>query len=111
MQQVGRRPGGKYVARLHRQEVLGRGNVQRALQRRNIVHKLGWRARADIYHAAGCCKGQAVRLRGSPGCLNRLAIWISGSPLVDHAAARSGWSKYTWSGVLAPRAECSRTLL
>ena len=49
--------------------------------------------------------------RGGPGCLNRLAVWISGSPLVDHAAARSGWSKYTWSGVLVPRAECGRMLL
>jgi hypothetical protein len=49
--------------------------------------------------------------RGGPGCLNRLAVWISGSPLVDHAAARSGWPKYIWSGVLAPRAECGRTLL
>ncbi|RYE91869.1 MAG: hypothetical protein EOO77_47590, partial [Oxalobacteraceae bacterium] len=39
--------------------------------------------------------------RGGSGCLNRLTVWISGSPLVDHAAARSGWSKYTWSGVLA----------
>ena len=50
-------------------------------------------------------------VRGGPGCLNRLAVWISGSPLVDHAAARSGWSKYTWSGVLVPRAECGRMLL
>jgi hypothetical protein len=33
--------------------------------------------------------------RGGSGCLNRLAVWISGSPLVDHAAARSGCSKYT----------------
>jgi transposase-like protein len=57
--------------------------------------------------------GHALRLmmRGGPGCLNRLAVWISGSPLVDHAAARSGWSKYTWSGVLVPRAECGRMLL
>ena len=43
--------------------------------------------------------------RGGSACLNRLAVWISGLPLVDHDAGRSGWSKYTWSGVLAPRAE------
>ena len=42
-------------------------------------------------------------------CLNRLAGWISKSPLVGHAAARSGWSKYTWSGVRPPSAECGLT--
>ena len=43
--------------------------------------------------------------------LNRLAAWISGLPLVDHAAARSGWWKYIWSGVRPPSAECGRTAL
>lgn len=51
------------------------------------------------------------RVRGGSACLNRLAVWISGSPLVDHAAARSGWAKYTWSGVRPPSAECGRTAL
>jgi len=33
-------------------------------------------------------------LRRGSVCLNSLAGSLSGSPLVDHAAARSGWSKY-----------------
>jgi len=43
--------------------------------------------------------------------LHRLAAWISGSPLVDHAAARSGWSKYIWPDVRPPSAECGVTAL
>lgn len=50
-------------------------------------------------------------MRSGSVCLNRLAVWISGSPLVDHAAARSGWSKYIWSGVRPPCAECGLTAL
>lgn len=65
----------------------------------------------DLETAASTRTGDIHNIRGGPGCLNRLAVWISGSPLVDHAAARSGWSKYTWSGVLVPRAECGRMLL
>lgn len=49
--------------------------------------------------------------RGGSVCLHRLAAWISGLPLVDHAAARSGCPKYTWSGVRPPRAECGLTAL
>ncbi|OYY89806.1 MAG: hypothetical protein B7Y45_10290 [Sphingomonas sp. 28-66-16] len=50
-------------------------------------------------------------LRGGSVCLYRLAVRISGSPLVDHAAARSGCSKYIWSGVRPPSAECGLTAL
>ena len=49
--------------------------------------------------------------RGGSVCLHRLAAWISGLPLVDHAAARSGWVKYSWSGVRSPSAECGLTAL
>jgi transposase len=73
-----------------------------------------WRRVATCYDrcpTAFFSAGALAATRGGPGCLNRLAVWISRSPLVDHAAARSGWPKYTWSGVLAPRAECGRTLL
>lgn len=49
--------------------------------------------------------------RGGSVCLNRLAARISVLPLVDHAAARSGWSKYSWSGVRPPSAECGLTAL
>lgn len=31
--------------------------------------------------------------RGGSVCLHRLAVWISGLPLVDHAAARSGYPR------------------
>jgi hypothetical protein len=48
---------------------------------------------------------------GGSVCLHRLAVWISGSPLVDHAAARSGCSKYIWSGVRPPSAQCGLTAL
>jgi hypothetical protein len=43
--------------------------------------------------------------RGGSVCLHSLAGPLSGSPAVDHAAARSGWLKYIWSGVLQPRLE------
>lgn len=49
--------------------------------------------------------------RGGWVGLHRLAALISGLPVVDHAAARSGWSKYIWSGVRPPSAECGRTAL
>src|SRR3546814_12077704 len=47
--------------------------------------------------------------RSGSVCLHRLAAWISGSPLVDHAAARSGCATYIWSGVQPPSAACGRT--
>ena len=50
-------------------------------------------------------------VRGGSVCLHTLAAWISGLPLVDHAAARSGWSKYSWSGVRPPSAKCGLTAL
>ncbi len=50
-------------------------------------------------------------LRGGSVCLNSLAGLLSGLPTGDHAAARSGWLKYTSSGVLQPRLECGRPLL
>ena len=50
-------------------------------------------------------------MRGGSVCLHSLAGSLSGSPLVDHAAARSGWWKYVWSGVRPPSAECGRTVL
>ena len=46
--------------------------------------------------------------RGGSVCLNSLAGSLSGSPAGDHAAARSGWGKYTSSGVRPPRLECGR---
>ena len=49
--------------------------------------------------------------RGGSVCLHRLAARISGLPLVDHAAARSGWLKYLWSGLRPPSAECGLTAL
>ena len=49
--------------------------------------------------------------RGGSVCLHRLAGRISGSPLVDHAAARSDWWKYTWLGVRPPSAEWGLTAL
>ncbi len=49
--------------------------------------------------------------RGGSVRLNSLAGLLSGSPAGDHAAARSGWWKYTSSGVRQPRLECGRTLL
>ncbi len=55
--------------------------------------------------------GPRMWTRGGSVCLHRLAARISGLPLVDHAAARSGWLKYIWSGVLPPSAECGRTAL
>ena len=59
---------------------------------------------------SGLTGGGALYRGGSVG-LHRLAAWISGLPLVDHAAARSGWSKYNWSGVRPPSAECGLTAL
>ena len=52
-----------------------------------------------------------LKARDGSVCLHRLAVWISGSPLVAHAAARSGLSKYSWSGVRPPSAECGLTAL
>ncbi len=49
--------------------------------------------------------------RGGSACLYRLAAWISGLPLIDHAAARSGCAKYTWSGVRPPSADWGLTAL
>ena len=46
--------------------------------------------------------------RGGSIRLNSLAGSISGLPAGDHAAARSGRSKYTWSGDRPPRLECGR---
>ena len=50
-------------------------------------------------------------IRGGSVCLNSLAGLLSGLRAVDHAAARSGWWKYTSSGVRHPRLECGRPLL
>jgi transposase len=49
--------------------------------------------------------------RGGSVCLNSLTGSLSGLLAGDHAAARSGWLKYTASGVRQPRLECGRTLL
>lgn len=57
-------------------------------------------------HAGSFLPGRRnVVLRGGSVCLHSLAGPLSGSPAVDHAAARSGWLKYIWSGVLQPRLE------
>ncbi len=61
-----------------------------------------------IYFHGG---GWVVGDRGGSVCLNSLAGLLSGLPAVDHAAARSGWWKYTSSGVRQPRLECGRPLL
>jgi len=37
--------------------------------------------------------------------LNSLTGSQSGSPALNYAAARSGWVKYSWSGVRRPRLE------
>ena len=56
-------------------------------------------------------RGAVAVVRGGSGCLNRLAGPISGLPAGDHAAARSGRSKYTSFGVWPPRLECGRMAL
>ncbi len=68
------------------------------------------RANLTSTQRGGVPAGPAVDRKGSV-YLRTLAAWISGLPLVDHAAARSGLSKYTWSGVRPPSAGCGLTAL
>jgi len=69
-----------------------------------------WASRLSRSACGGACISD-TEARGGSVCLNSLAGSLGGLPLVDHAAARSGWLKYIWSGVRPPRLECGRTAL
>ena len=86
-----------------------------------VIESVAWRhlglpARAILVELVSAFNGYnngniVMSFRGGSVCLHRLAAWISGLPLVDHAAARSGCAKYIWSGVRPPSAECGLTAL
>jgi len=92
-------------------EVLYVGLASRSLkQRLSFYARPGVSQRTNV-RLNGLIRNAIGEGRGGSVCLYRLAVWISGLPLVDHAAARSGCSKYTWSGVRPPSAEWGLTAL
>ena len=62
--------------------------------------------------ATGFARGEALlyAMRGGSVCLHRLAVWISGSPLIDHAR-REATDRSISGRAFGRQAECGRTAL